>query len=77
VPIGASDGERIVAVYRHAVDCLGLKRQFRPVARQFGVHHATVSKLVRAADPQTPAGTASPSTEVTVPAGPALNGSHG
>jgi hypothetical protein len=48
VPIGASDGERIVAVYRHAVDCLGLKRQLRPVGRQFGVHHATVSKLVRA-----------------------------
>lgn len=77
VPIGASDAERIVAVYRHAVDCLGLKRQFRPVARQFGVHHATVSKLVRAAAPQTPAGTASPSTEVTVPAGLNGSGSHG
>ena len=76
VPIGASDGERIVAVYRHAVDCLGLKRQFRPVGRQFGVHHATVAKLVRAATPQTPAGTDVPSPTHPVPAGLNGNGSH-
>lgn len=48
LPAGASDAERIVAAYQHAVDCEGLKRQFRPVGRQFGVHHATVAKLVRA-----------------------------
>jgi len=76
VPIGASDGERIVAVYRHAVDCLGLKRQFRPVGRQFGVHHATVAKLVRAAAPEPPAGAALPSPNATVPAGLNGSGSH-
>lgn len=78
VPIGASDGERIVAVYRHAVDCLGLKRQFRPVARQFGVHHATVAKLVRAAESKPPAGAFAPPPK-TAPAGSSLalsNGSH-
>jgi len=75
VPIGASDGERIVAVYRHAVDCLGLKRQFRPVGRQFGVHHATVAKLVRAATPEPPAGT-DPPPRHPVPAGLNGSGSH-
>jgi hypothetical protein len=48
LPEGAGRDERIVMAYRHATECEGLKNQRRAVGRQYGVHHATVSKLVKA-----------------------------
>jgi hypothetical protein len=48
LPDGAGRDERIVMAYRHATECEGLKNQRRAVGRQYGVHHATVSKLVTA-----------------------------
>jgi hypothetical protein len=82
LPATASEPERIVAAFLHGRDCEGREPSFREVGRQVGAHHATVGKAVRAhleaASPQTPAGAALPSPRhQAVPAGPALNGSHG
>ena len=48
LPDSATEAEQIVAAFFHARDCLPGKPSYRAIGREHGVHHATVSKLVRA-----------------------------
>jgi hypothetical protein len=85
LPVTASAPERIVAAFLHTRDCEDREPSYREVGRQFGVHHATVGKFVRAhleaEAPQSPAVAAEalPPQPPPQPAAAALNGSatHG
>lgn len=85
LPATATGPERIVAAFLHTRDCEDREPSYREVGRQFGVHHATVGKFVRAhleaEAPQSPAVAAeAPTPQVPPrPAAAALNGSvtHG
>jgi hypothetical protein len=48
VPALASAEEKAVAAFEHARDCEGREVTLRAVGDVFGVHHATVGKLVKA-----------------------------